>query len=441
MNVDVILDDKKRRSDGLATVSIVISDLDISKELDISFAGLYERCRIPNPVSLDLLIVASICYAIDKAVSRSKSDDFWTREFEVEIPVSNPNLWRNASKELMPALRFLTGDNWNFSFRQLTEVLFVEPVRGPRTKPLPDKRGGISAICSLSGGVDSLAGAINLLESNLRTRVHFVGHYDGSGTKGPQNALFPRLQQFYPNRVEFTQVRIQQRPNKAQEMTLRSRSFLFAAIQVFAAQGINNSIPIHMPENGFIALNLPLTPSRAGSCSTRTMHPYYLEKLQRGLRELGLLNPIINIFELKTKGECVDECANRPLLEVALNDSVSCSHGSRKQHWVRKGRVIRNCGYCIPCIIRRAALNKIGKDESSSYGIDIFSNEIEEDNNVASANDLRAIRNFIRGKRTREDVVQEINNVASVSKANERADMILRGIDEIKELLERKTAA
>lgn len=438
MNIDVILDEKKRRSDGLAAISVAIKDLDILKELDISFSGLYERCRISNAISLDLLIVASVCYAIDKSIPRSNSRDSWTREFEVEIPVSNPALWNTAATELMPALNFLTGDSWRFSFRKLTEELFVAPVRGPRQKPLPEKLTDISAICSLSGGVDSLAGAINLLEGYPRTRVHFVGHYDGSGTKGPQNALFPRLQQSYPNRVEFTQVRIQQRPNKAQEMTLRSRSFLFAAIQMFAAQSIGKNIPIHMPENGFIALNLPLTPSRAGSCSTRTMHPYYLNKLQRGLRELGLLNPIINIFELKTKGECVADCSNRGLLEIAQNDSVSCSHGSRKQHWVRKGRVIRNCGYCIPCIIRRAALNKIGKDESSSYGLDILSDEINEDKSLASAVDLRAIRSFIREKRTREDVVQQINNVASVSGVNERADMILRGIDEIKELLKRK---
>ncbi|MGB7203829.1 MAG: Qat anti-phage system QueC-like protein QatC [Pyrinomonadaceae bacterium] len=438
MNVDVELDNKKRRSDGLALVSIRISDLDASKELDISFSGLYERCRIPNPICLDLLIVASICYAIDKSVPRSMSLDSWTREFEVEIPVSSPTRWNAAAKELMPALRFLTGDNWNLSFKQLTDDLFVEPVRGPRQKPRPEKLADITAICSLSGGVDSLAGAINLLENDPTSQIHFIGHYDGSGTKAPQKSIFPKLQLAYPGRTEFTQVRIQQRPNKSQEMTLRSRSFLFAAIQVFAAQAIDNHIPIHMPENGFIALNLPLTPSRVGSCSTRTMHPYYLNKLQRGLRELGIRNSILNMFEFKTKGECVSACSNRNLIESAVIDSVSCSHGSRKQNWTRKGRHVRNCGYCVPCIIRRASMNKIERDNSLNYGIDILSDEIAENGNSASANDLRAIRSFVGKSWTIENVTREINRVASVSDVNKRANMILRGVEEIKALLESK---
>lgn len=189
-----------------------------------------------------------------------------------------------------------------------------------------------------------------------------------------------------------------------------------------------------MPENGFIAMNVPLTPSRFSSCSTRTMHPFFLSRLRDSLAKLGIKNEIVNPFELKTKGECVAECANRNLMKSVVNKSVSCSHGSRKQHWVNRSRDIKNCGYCVPCLIRRASLNKAGMDNPRLYGLDVCAGELNYDDDRTSADDLRAIIYALRSDKTAADFEEDIIAVAPVDNLEERALMIERGFTEIKTL-------
>lgn len=115
-----------------------------------------------------------------------------------------------------------------------------------------------------------------------------------------------------------------------------AHSFLLQSAYTRRAAGEN--VPLFMPENGFIALNIPLTPSRGGSCSTRTMHPYFINKISQVLKDLSIKNEIINPLELKTKGECVSECLNKNLIGSIIEQSVSCSHGTRKQNRFGKRR-------------------------------------------------------------------------------------------------------
>ena len=75
-----------------------------------------------------------------------------------------------------------------------------------------------------------------------------------------------------------------------------------------------------------------------------------------------------------------------------MNDSVSCSHATRRQNWIRKSA--SHCGYCIPCIIRRAAIHKAGFDNGQDYGFDICEGELTIEDEK-SADDLRAMIDFI----------------------------------------------
>lgn len=435
MKIDIHIDEHNRHDDGLAKIWIAIPDLSTSRDLDISFKALFNRCRVPNELVTDLLIVSSLSYVVDKTVPRSASFDFWTRKFEIEFPVANPGLWKKVSGNLEGTLRFLTGDIWKISFRKRNAKVFVEPSRKRKRKALPEKLADIKAVCSLSGGTDSLAGAIDLLENEGEGRIHLVGHYDAPGAKKAQQTLFAKLAESYPLKASLTQVRVSHKPLKANESTLRSRSLVFMAIGVFAAQAAGPDIPVYMPENGFIAMNIPLTPARAGSCSTRTMHPFYLDSLEETLLGLGIRNPILNPFELKTKGECLTESANSRLLRSIIDESVSCSHGTRKQTWVRRTKEIRNCGYCVPCIVRRAAMHKAGLDRGDWYGLDICKGEIKHDDENNRANDLRAVLNLIVSKKSITEIQREILAVAPVDQLTERAKVIERGIDEIRILL------
>ena len=71
-----------------------------------------------------------------------------------------------------------------------------------------------------------------------------------------------------------------------------------------------------MPENGYIALNIPLTPSRVGTCSTRTTHPYFLHTVRELTGLLGMTNPIENPLAGRTKGEVLALCQDQTMLRA-----------------------------------------------------------------------------------------------------------------------------
>ena len=112
-----------------------------------------------------------------------------------------------------------------------------------------------------------------------------------------------------------------------------------------------------MPENGLIALNVPLDPLRLGSNSTRTTHPYYIARWNDLLGHLGISGRVENPYWAKTKGEMALACANPALLKALAPHALSCAHASNARHLGIKGRGIEQCGYCLPCLIRRAALD------------------------------------------------------------------------------------
>jgi hypothetical protein len=138
------------------------------------------------------------------------------------------------------------------------------------------------------------------------------------------------------------------------EGTTRGRSFLFFALGVFASTGLDGSIPLSVPENGFIALNVPLDSLRLGALSTRTTHPFYMARWNQLLTLLGLPVRVENPHWNMTKGEMVAACANPTLLKGLVPDSLSCSSPT-KSRW--QGHGPEHCGYCLPCLIRRAALD------------------------------------------------------------------------------------
>ncbi len=121
-----------------------------------------------------------------------------------------------------------------------------------------------------------------------------------------------------------------------------------------------------MPENGLIALNVPLDSTRIGSHSTRTTHPFYLKlwnEVASDIFGFSISNPYWN----KTKGEMAAECLNKEVLKIAMGQSYSCSsvntvsiHSGKSNH----------CGHCLPCIIRRAAMHKAFGDLDPSIYMD-----------------------------------------------------------------------
>ena len=73
------------------------------------------------------------------------------------------------------------------------------------------------------------------------------------------------------------------------------------------------TVPLYICENGFIALNPPLTENRIGSLSTRTTHPVVLSLLQEIVDRMGIRVSIHNPYATKTKGEMLVECLDQPV--------------------------------------------------------------------------------------------------------------------------------
>jgi len=438
MNVNVFMNALERDPSGLARLSVCIPSEGLEGNLDISFRELYKQCGIPDVVSFDFLLIASACYAIDKLALRSRAADHWTRTFEVAVPVSAPEIWESVSGELGTSLSFLSGDLWHFSFVAQSGPVFR---RRPRSR-LRFRRHLLqlpNTACLFSGGVDSLAGALDLLSDKDR-RLLLVGHYDHPGPKATQRALFGSLPSQFASRAQLLQVRVSHMSESNDELTLRTRSLVFMALGIYAARSLSAEVPLVAPENGLIATNVPLTPSRAGSCSTRTMHPFFLKNLQRVLRKVGITNRIHNPYELKTKGETITECPSGTLLKALLDRSVSCSHATRRQYWHRKSA--KNCGYCFPCIIRRAAFHRAGIDMGTRYGIDICAGELTVADDGDSADDLRAVLDFLQRRKSRAEIACELRSVAPLKNVDAYADVVYRGLDEIRCLIhERGTKA
>ena len=268
-----------------------------------------------------------------------------------------------------------------------------------------------------------------------------IGHHDGdiAGPFADQRSLIEPLRTAYPRRLRPIFVRVGQDPAGG-EITLRSRSLLFIALGMYEATAVGPDVPLLIPENGTIALNFPLTPSRRGSCSTRTAHPHYLDTLSRALRRLGIPNPLVNPLASKTKGEVVQECANPDLLGLLAPMAVSCAKRSRRMYWKR--RTCRSCGQCMPCVYRRAALHQFVAD-TEVYGNDVCTGEVDVFGDDDAGKDFRACLSLLRRNPSPQEVANTLlaSGPLDVGGLPGYAALVLRAMDEVRDLLRDKGRA
>ncbi|MEJ5328765.1 MAG: Qat anti-phage system QueC-like protein QatC [Desulfobaccales bacterium] len=320
------------------------------------------------------LLTAVAVWAADKILPRSVTPDAWTRDITLMLPASAA--WAGLRRPLEELLQFLTGDRWRLEFREAELAL---PVSGSRESSFVAE-----AVVLFSGGLDSLAGAIDLLRDGQRLLL--VSHYDYGQLAQVQQALATALaEHFGPDHVQHLAVRLQ--CPEALELTLRSRSFLYLTLGLTAAAGFGPEVPVVVPENGWIALNPPLTLNRLGAYSTRTAHPRFLQGLASLWQAMGLEHPLVNPYAWLTKGEVLARCRNPDLLDRLAPLSVSCARPVASR-WRRLGR--GSCGYCYPCLLRRAALHRVDMDDAGHYLRDALADPEVFRGRVTGA-DLRAL--------------------------------------------------
>lgn len=305
----------------------------------------------PSARSWDFLSLALAVNAADNVLERAPSPDGWTRQIELDVVLYEPEPYQVLAKEIEQALRFLTGDFWKLTF-----------VDGgyPPPRPKSPVRFDADCVCLLSGGLDSLVGALNLTEEG---RQPLLVSQTAKGDKETQS-LFATGLGGNERHLQWNQ---NIRPKVEDiEGSTRGRSIGFFAFAAVAADhlatvrpDLPSPIEVCVPENGLISLNVPLNPGRVGSLSTKTTHPVFMERLQKLWDALGIPAVLHLPYAAKTKGEMMAECKVPDVLAKVATQATSCGR------FVRNG--YKHCGRCVPCLVRRASFIRAGIEDDTTY--------------------------------------------------------------------------
>lgn len=322
----------------------------------------------PESRAWDLLSIMLSVVTADMCVLRNESPDGWTREIDLCVTVNEPEFWISQQTLLETQLRFLTTDVWRLSF-----VKGILPAIPPDQVYKPDE----DCIVLLSGGLDSLIGAIDLVA--LGKKPYAVSQVAQGDTS--QQSLFASK---IGGGLTHLQLNHNAKCRGPHERSQRPRSLAFLAYGVLLATALkryeeDENVTLYICENGFISINPPLTVSRLGSLSTRTTHPYFLQLFQQLLENAELRVTIENPYQFITKGEMLLACRGQSLLEEYAHVSTSCGRYARNGY--------KHCGRCVPCLIRRAAFQKWNHDDHTDY---VYNDLSILDRQHAAYDDVRA---------------------------------------------------
>lgn len=372
----------------------------------------------PSEEVWDFNTIALAVAAADNSLTRSNCADGWTRQIDLTVHLCNPGAWEPVKLKLERTLRFLTGDFWSLNFKD-------DGVDPPRAKT--QKRHDCDCVSLLSGGVDSLVGAIDLTADDHKPI--FVSQVL-RGDAETQRAYAERIRSESPH---FQWSHTIHPPQGESEGSTRGRSIVFFAFAALAASAIEvqpvSSVNIFVPENGFISLNIPLNSGRMGSFSTKTSHPVYLKGIQNIWHAVGISINLTMPYQFKTKGEMLAECKNQQLLKELVFQSVSCG-----KYRVYK---MQHCGRCVPCLVRRAAFEHWGEVDETSGGY--YSDQLDRISH-GNPDDVGAVANACL-LAEQSGIQRLISGNLSFADHQERKDfegVFSRGLNEVGELLRKK---
>jgi len=332
-------------------------------------SDIRRRRLSPTARAWDVLSIALSVTTADFALQRDPSPDGWTRDFELDIAVTDAAFWNQHVDLVADALAFLTTDRWSLHFR---------PDGGKPPEPKKPAMLTDDCVMLLSGGVDSLVGAIDLVSAGRRPfAISQVVRGDAEKQSNFAAAIGGGLNHLQLNHNAHA-------PG-VDERSQRARSLIFIAFGVVGATCLQRYragelTPLYVCENGLIALNPALTGVRLGSLSTRTAHPEFLRRLQRVLDAAEIGVQLENPYQTTTKGEMLAACADPAVLARFAVNATSCGRFLHYNY--------THCGRCVPCQVRRAAFMRSGVADTTEY---VFEHLGKKDSNHAAFDDVRAV--------------------------------------------------
>lgn len=331
------------------------------------------------PVIADLLHLAALVMHKDRGELRTRNrgdKDFfpvrgWVRELDLSIAVYD-DIWFDAKvqQSLTHILGWLTEDRWTLHFykRDVPRQLALESFDAPNTT---------TPVILYSGGLDSLAGIVHLLQESsepvlllsvvssrlrpvLKQQIEALQHIFGE-----KRIVHTKINFHLLHKEEKTLNGKGQR----EERTQRSRGFLFWALG-FAQAVLYGSKRLIVCENGVGMLNLPFNKAQLGTMHTRSVHPYTIILLNQLMARLGF--PEIHYeapFLTSTKGQMCKVLQGEELHSLC-NLTSSCDSFPFRVKKSALGEL--HCGKCSSCLLRRQAIHAAQLDAFDNSDIYLY---------------------------------------------------------------------
>lgn len=300
----------------------------------------------------DLLELASYIFSADRLVERGNKDALeyhsWSRRIKFNVKVRDYKFWNNdeIKKSLSILLRYMSGDyeySFNFTSGHSTtptslfdEKDFSMPINDP------------TSVLLFSGGLDSLGGAIEKLEST-QENICLISHRSQSRIKRTQDQLVEYLTSKYKDRIYHYKFECNLHKINSIEETQRTRSFLYSSIafSIANAYDIDN---LYVYENGITGMNFSKRGDMLNARASRTTHPKTLYLLEKFFSCFGKTKLVIkNPFLFKTKTDVINILHSYGVSQL-ISSAVSCGRGKLT---FSEGT---HCGECSQCIDRRLAI-------------------------------------------------------------------------------------
>ncbi|WP_329576175.1 MULTISPECIES: 7-cyano-7-deazaguanine synthase [unclassified Streptomyces] len=397
---------------------------DSFREIEHRITGLH---RLPGRVpdwAEDLFRVSRAAFLADKYTRRDAARDRWTRSIRLSVPVTAYERWQSTGAGLAALLQLLTADLWEVEFRPLTGHHVQEAMPGP-----VDARAGEVAV--FSGGLDSLSWAAVRAQAESLSPLLLVMFGEGNALAGLQRRVWESVERLPGARalmlLEMSQTPRGDGSGRGLESSSRTRGLLYAAgaVRAAAAHGVDT---VHVPENGQLALNPPLTAARSAACSTRSVHPLTLARLNALIGAVAGPRSavrVVNPWAWKTKGEVCKAGSEAGLSPADLEATLSCGKSPKK--WCGGPA---NCGVCFPCLVRRSGLLHAQDADGTDYRDEPWSTDVS----VERRRNWRALQQWLLGSYTFRDVLTDIPLPPDTDPVA-AFELIMRGRGELTRLL------
>jgi len=340
---------------------------------DLRIAGIFSKQL--DPLLADWMDVALFVYLADRLSPRRRraSQHYalqWGRKLHLKVPVRRLGIWSRSEiyESLRRLLYFFTEDDWQIEFVQNHKA---QRLSESQYSLLPVWQPAPVRVALYSGGLDSFAGTVQQIAAWSEHQFVLV-----SGVTNPRQG---KAQQNQIKAINKAAIRsafhipvfygLQHGVERAEELSQRSRGFLFMTLGVVTAitAGVNE---LYIYENGIGAINLPYDGSQIGTSNTRSTNPIALLRMSKFVADLtGAPFQIENPFLFQTKAEM---CRHPEVRR--LGDHISLTFSC--DHFPIRRKDQPQCGVCTSCLLRRLSLESAGLHSfDSAYLRDLLSGQ------------------------------------------------------------------